>query len=146
MDFIFDEADALFGKYTNVQSSHDHYANQEVSYLLQCIEDYLGLLILASNFKSNMDDAFLRRFHSIIHFPSPKPAERLRLWQKILPVAYKPEPAININELSEKYDLNSASILSVIHYAALKSASRDDKFIRQADLLKAIRKEERSMN
>lgn len=88
---FFDEADALFGKRTNVQSSHDRYANQEVSYLLQRVEDYPGLLILASNFKSNMDDAFLRRFHSIIHFPNPKATDRLKLWQKTLPSNYKIE-------------------------------------------------------
>ncbi len=70
---FFDEADALFGKRTNVQSAHDKYANQEVSYLLQRVEDYPGLLILASNFKNNLDDAFIRRFHSLVHFPCPTP-------------------------------------------------------------------------
>ena len=71
---FFDEADALFGKRTSVQSAHDKYANQEVAYLLQRIEEYDGLLILASNFKNNIDDAFLRRFQSIIHFPMPNAA------------------------------------------------------------------------
>jgi hypothetical protein len=146
---FFDEADALFGKRTNVQSSHDRYANQEVSYLLQRIEDYPGLLILASNLKTNMDDAFLRRFHGVIHFPHPKPAERLKLWQKTIPADFILEPAINLAELSEKYELNGAAILNIIHYVTLKSASRNDEFIRQADILDAIRKEyrkeERSM-
>lgn len=140
---FFDEADALFGKRTNVQSSHDRYANQEVSYLLQRIEDYPGLIILASNFKSNMDDAFLRRFHSIIHFPSPKGPDRLKLWQKTMPSKWQPEPSINLAELSEKYDLNGAAILNVVQAATLQSASRQDAFIRQADLLEAIRKEYR---
>jgi SpoVK/Ycf46/Vps4 family AAA+-type ATPase len=87
---FFDEADALFGKRTNVQNSHDRYANQEVSYLLQRIEDFPGLLILASNLKSNMDDAFLRRFHTIIHFAIPNAFERLKLWEKAFPASYKP--------------------------------------------------------
>ncbi len=138
---FFDEADALFGKRTNVQSSHDRYANQEVSYLLQRIEDYPGLLILASNFKSNMDEAFLRRFHSIIHFPIPNAGERLKLWQKTLPATFKPESSINLHELSEKYELNGASILNVVHYATLKAISRNDEFLRNADLIDAIRKE-----
>ena len=147
---FFDEADALFGKRTNVQSSHDRYANQEVSYLLQRVEDYPGLLILASNFKSNMDDAFLRRFHSIIHFPAPKVADRLKLWQKTLPKNYTLEPAVSLAELAEKYDLNGATILNVVHSATLKAASRNDAFIRCNDIIEAIRKEyrkeERSMN
>src|SRR5204863_2251929 len=82
---FFDEADALFGKRTNVQSSHDKYANQEVSYLLQRVEDYAGLLILSSNFKNNLDDAFIRRFHEVVHFPLPDARQRLILWEKSLP-------------------------------------------------------------
>jgi SpoVK/Ycf46/Vps4 family AAA+-type ATPase len=70
---FFDEADALFGKRTNVRDAHDRYANQEVSYLLQHLEDYNGLVILATNMKTNIDDAFTRRFNSIINFPLPHP-------------------------------------------------------------------------
>lgn len=66
---FFDEADALFGKRTNVRDAHDKYANQEIAYLLQRIEDYQGIVILATNMKNNIDDAFIRRFDSIIHFP-----------------------------------------------------------------------------
>lgn len=140
---FFDEADALFGKRTNVQNSHDRYANQEVSYLLQRIEDYPGLLILASNIKSNMDDAFLRRFHTIIHFSAPNATERLKLWEKAFPWSYPPEPAIDIKALADKYEINGAAILNIIHYAALQSASRQDKYIRNNDLIEAIRKEYR---
>jgi hypothetical protein len=138
---FFDEADALFGKRTSVQNAHDRFANQEVSYLLQRVEDYRGLLILASNFKSNMDDAFLRRFHNIIHFPSPTASERLKLWQKTLPLSYKPEPRINLQELSDKYEMNGAAILNVVHYASLKSSERRDEFIRLNDIMEGIRKE-----
>ena len=69
---FFDEADALFGKRTEVKDAHDRYANQEISYLLQRLEVYPGLAILSANLKSNIDDAFMRRFQSIIHFSSPK--------------------------------------------------------------------------
>ena len=140
---FFDEADALFGKRTNVQNSHDRYANQEVSYLLQRIEDYPGLLILASNLKSNMDDAFLRRFHTIIHFSAPNAAERLKLWEKAFPASYPPEPGLNLKAFADKYELNGAAILNIIHYAALQAISKKDQYIRHADLLEAIRKEYR---
>lgn len=140
---FFDEADALFGKRTGVRDAHDRYANQEVSYLLQRIEDYSGLIILASNFKSNIDSAFLRRFHSIIHFPVPAATERLKLWKKTLPKGLKTEPGLNLKEFSEKYELNGAAILNIVHYASLKSVSKNDEFIRQADLIDAIRKEYR---
>ncbi|HKJ43576.1 MAG TPA: ATP-binding protein, partial [Sunxiuqinia sp.] len=79
---FFDEADALFGKRTSVSDSHDRYANQEVSYLLQRIEDYNGLVLLASNQKENMDEAFTRRFDNIINFGLPRPDQRLKIWEQ----------------------------------------------------------------
>ena len=78
---FFDEADAIFGKRTRVDDAHDRYANQEVSYLLQRIEDFDGVVVLASNLKHNIDDAFLRRFHSMVFFPMPKAPERFKMWQ-----------------------------------------------------------------
>ncbi len=147
---FFDEADALFGKRTNVQNAHDRYANQEVSYLLQRVEEYSGLLILASNFKNNIDDAFARRFHSIIHFPAPSATERLILWQKTMPALLKAEPEIQLKVLSEKYDLTGSAILQAVHYATLKSFARSDEFIRLNDLMEGIkreyRKEEKTIN
>jgi adenylate kinase family enzyme len=146
---FFDEADALFGKRTQTQSSNDRYANQEVSYLLQRIEDFPSLLILASNFKSNMDEAFLRRFHTIVHFPAPSPAERLLLWEKSWPASYKAEPTLNLKLIAEKYDLNGAAIINIMHFACLQAIARGDEYIRHADIYEAIkteyRKEERSI-
>jgi len=147
---FFDEADALFGKRTNVQSAHDKYANQEVSYLLQRVEDYAGLMILASNFKNNLDDAFLRRFHSIVHFPMPNAIERQNLWFKTLPAGLTADASINLRELAEQYELTGASILSAVHYAALQSYSRGDGVLYQSDLMDGVRreflKEEKSMD
>ena len=147
---FFDEADALFGKRTNVKDSHDRYANQEVSYLLQRVEDYPGLIILASNLKDNIDQAFIRRFHTMIHFPLPNAAERTILWEKSLPATYKPEPGINLKEIALKYELTGAAILNIVYHATLKCVSANDEFIRLPDLLEAIRleyrKEERSMS
>jgi hypothetical protein len=147
---FFDEADALFGKRTNVQNSHDRYANQEVSYLLQRVEDYAGLLILASNFKSNMDEAFLRRFHTTIHFPLPAAAERFLIWQKTIPSRIPLDAAVNLKSIAEKYEISGSAILSAVHYAALRSAAEKDKYIRNNYLLEGIkkefRKEDRPMN
>jgi len=147
---FFDEADALFGKRTNVQNAHDRYANQEVSYLLQRIEDFPGVLILASNFKSNMDEAFLRRFQTIVHFAPPTVNERFRLWEKTLPAMLQPEDTLNLYQLAEKYELTGASILNIVHYATLQAVSKADKCMRRADILEGIkrelRKEDKTMN
>jgi SpoVK/Ycf46/Vps4 family AAA+-type ATPase len=138
---FFDEADALFGKRTNVQSAHDKYANQEVSYLLQRVEDYPGLMILASNFKNNLDDAFIRRFHAVVHFPMPNPRERHLLWSKSLPENIQHDTSINLIDLAEQFELTGASILNAVQYAALLSYSRKDNKLFQADLIEGIKKE-----
>ena len=133
---FFDEADALFGKRTNVRDAHDKYANQEVSYLLQRIEDFNGLIILATNMKNNIDDAFIRRFNSILKFPLPSPDERSRIWRKAFPEAKsfwkKPvntrgenkKETADIPELVKKYELSGGSIMNVVHYASLKAVER----------------------
>jgi ATPase family associated with various cellular activities (AAA) len=148
---FFDEADSLFGKRTNVQSSHDKFANQEVSFLLQRIEDFPGLMILASNFKSNIDDAFLRRFHSIVHFPLPSAEERLRLWEQSLP---DPRTAtcrgdVDLPDLANTHELSGASILNVVHHATLRALGRPESVITQEDLVagvhRELRKEDRSL-
>jgi len=144
---FFDEADALFGKRTNVQSSHDKFANQEVSFLLQRIEDFSGLMILASNLKSNIDDAFLRRFHSIVYFPMPNAQERLKLWKHSMPASIKSGPNVSLPAIAETYEISGASIINVIQYASLKALSRPNKLLMQEDLVDGItrelRKEER---
>ncbi len=138
---FFDEADALFGKRTSVQNSHDRYANQEVSYLLQRIEDYSGLLILASNFKNNIDNAFVRRFHTTVYFPMPDNRERLSLWEKSLPVNIKIDPEVELADLASKYELTGAGILNVMHYAMLKTIAANDDFIRQKSITDGIKRE-----
>ncbi len=138
---FFDEADALFGKRTNVQSAHDKYANQEVSYLLQRVEDYPGLLILASNFRNNLDDAFIRRFHSLVHFPMPNAGERLQLWRKSMPANLEQDPTVNLGELAKLYEMSGASILNAVQFSTLRVYARRGESIAQADLLGGIRKE-----
>jgi hypothetical protein len=138
---FFDEADALFGKRTSVQSAHDKYANQEVSYLLQRVEDYAGLLILASNFKNNLDDAFIRRFHAIVHFPPPNAQERHLLWQKSMPAALPADKSVDLHELASHYELTGAGILNAVHYAALHTYSKGGTSLTHAGIMEGIRKE-----
>jgi len=138
---FFDEADALFGKRTNVQSSHDKYANQEVSYLLQRVEDFPGLLILASNFKNNLDDAFIRRFHEIVHFPMPDAHDRQMLWTKSLPSNLQLHESVDLIKIAETYELTGASILSVIHYASLTSYAQQKTELHANDIIDGIRRE-----
>lgn len=138
---FFDEADALFGKRTNVSSAHDKFANQEVSYLLQRVEDFSGLLILASNFKNNLDEAFTRRFHAIVHFPMPSSEERLQLWQKSLPQSLPLAHDVNLDELARKYELSGANIINAVQYAALHSFAKETAEVQLSDLLNGIRRE-----
>lgn len=137
---FFDEADALFSKRTNVRDAHDKYANQEVSYLLQRVENYNGLAILASNFKSNLDEAFIRRFQSVIHFPMPGPGERFSLWKKALPSGFEVEENL-LEPLAHKYELSGASILNIIQYAGLTALERNETKLIEKDLLTGIQKE-----
>ena len=116
---FFDEADALFGKRTNISDAHDKYANQEVSYLLQRIEDFDGAVILASNMKSNLDDSFTRRFESIINFPMPKPAERLRLWQNGFSRVSTLEDKIKLKQIAGRYELSGGAIINIIRFKIL---------------------------
>ncbi len=137
---FFDEADALFGKRTNVRDAHDKYANQEVSYLLQRIEDYDGLIILATNMKGNIDDAFLRRFNAILKFPFPDAEERAQIWERSFPenVAFvsgtEAVPGNNsgltyidarsLFSIVRKFELSGGSIINVVHYACLKAIEK----------------------
>lgn len=124
---FFDEADALFGKRTNVRDAHDKYANQEVSYLLQKIEDFPGLVILASNLKTNMDEAFTRRFQSIIYFPIPSVSERLQLWKNAFPEKMKLAKDVDIQSIAQQYELTGSAIMNIVQYACLRALDTKDK-------------------
>ncbi len=138
---FFDEADSIFGKRTNVRDAHDKYANQEVSYLLQRIESHAGLVILASNMKSNIDASFTRRFNSVIEFDNPDTSERLQLWRNYLPSIAKLDKKVNMDEIARKYHLTGANIVNVIQFAGLQTLQKKSKTISQEDLLKGIQKE-----
>jgi hypothetical protein len=138
---FFDEADALFGQRTRVDSAHDRYANQEVSYLLQRIEDFAGVVILSSNLRVNIDEAFLRRFQSVIAFPMPKAAERQRLWTEAVPRPLVPEAELDFAALAERNEVSGGTIINVIRYAALRSLVRGDRKLAADDIADGLRRE-----
>ncbi len=138
---FFDEADSLFGKRTGVQSSNDKYANQEVSYLLQRVEDFPGLLILASNFRNNIDAAFMRRFHQIIHFPPPNPVERFQIWCKSLPKTIALASNLDLEQIAQSYEITGAAILNVVQFASLQALTRKDYLLHKSDIIEGIRRE-----
>lgn len=138
---FFDEADALFGKRTGVNDAHDRYANQEVSFLLQRIESYDGLVVLSTNLKRNMDEAFTRRFQSIIYFPIPQAEERVRLWENTFSSKTKLDNRIHLGEIASKYDLSGGEIVNVVQYCSLMAMKRGSNTIDYDDLLEGIRME-----
>ncbi len=137
---FFDEADALFGKRSNTSDAKDRYANQEVAYLLQRVEDFPGVVILASNLRSNIDDAFARRFQSMIYFPMPKPEQRLKLWKRVF-AGFEFGPEINLRKIAKDHELAGGAVINVLRYCTIMSVMRDEKMIRQEDILEGIRKE-----
>lgn len=138
---FFDEADAIFGKRTQVQDAHDKYANQEVSYLLQRIESHPGLVILATNYKSNIDEAFTRRFHSMIEFKLPSFKERQEIWKKNLPSKLPLQDESFLVDIAKKYALTGAHIVNIVQYACLKAISKSLKFLPEELLVEGIERE-----
>ncbi len=138
---FFDEADALFGTRTATKDAHDRYANQQVSYLLQRIEEYNGLVILASNLKSNIDDAFLRRFQTVIRFPIPSAKERYRLWQKAFSDACELGKNIDLYQIANDYELAGGSIINAVQYASLMALDRAGTKILMADVVQGVKRE-----
>jgi hypothetical protein len=138
---FFDEADALFGKRSNTSDSHDRYANQEVSFLLQRMEDFDGLVILSSNFKKNIDEAFFRRFQLVLDFEIPDSHLRLILWQKTKTNQFEYDKDIDLEYLAEQHELSAASIVNVLHYSILKCLGRKDNIIRLKDIHAGLKME-----
>jgi len=143
---FFDEADALFGKRTAANSSNDRHANQQTAYLLQRIEDFPGVVILATNLSANMDDAFMRRFQSIIHFTMPSVEERYQLWQNAFSGTCKLELDIDLEKIAEEHELAGGSIINVLRFCALSAIRRNDSVVTRQELLKGIRRELKKEN
>ena len=121
---FFDEADALFGKRTSTNTSNDRHANQEVAYLLQRIEDFPGTVILATNLKSNIDEAFSRRFQSIIYFPMPSEELRAELWRSMLPKEWLGNDAEELIATAAQSELSGGSIANVVRKCAVQLVNK----------------------
>ncbi len=140
---FFDEADALFGARTATSSSNDRYANQEVAYLLQRIEDCPCLVILATNLRGNIDDAFSRRFQSLVGFTRPDAAQRERLWRGALSGGVPVGDDVRIADLAQDHALVGGAIVNAVRHAAITALRRGQDRIGQADLLGGIASEAR---
>ncbi|OGB25325.1 MAG: AAA family ATPase [Burkholderiales bacterium RIFCSPLOWO2_02_FULL_57_36] len=138
---FFDEADALFGKRTEGSTSNDRHANQEISYLLQRVEDFPGVVILATNLKTNIDEAFARRFQTSIYFPIPDALQRRRLWQHLFPDQSRLDASVDLDELAENHVLSGGALANVARYAAIRASRMQREKIAADDLLRAIKKE-----
>jgi hypothetical protein len=138
---FFDEADALFGKRTDIRDAHDKYANQEVAYLLQRIESYSGLVILASNQRANIDDAFIRRLQNIVQFPMPRPEERYEIWRKTFPPQIAVSDDIDWRHIASRHELTGAGILNVTHFCAVDVLARQSRHLDLKALEAAIQRE-----
>jgi hypothetical protein len=120
---FFDEADAIFGKRSEVKDAHDRYANIEISYLLQRMEAYEGVTILATNLRANLDEAFTRRLQFAVDFPFPDEEYRLRIWQTLFPVGVPREPDLDFGLLARRFRLAGGNIRNILVSAAYLAAS-----------------------
>jgi MoxR-like ATPase len=141
---LFDEADALFGKRSEVHDAHDRYANIETSYLLQRMETYEGLVILASNFSRNMDEAFLRRIQFTIEFSFPDERERLQIWERIWPAEVPRAADMDLPSMARRFELSGASIRNIAVAAAFLAAA-EGASVGRKHLLHATRREYQKM-
>ncbi len=137
---FFDEADALFGKRSEVRDSHDRYANIETSYLLQRMEAYDGVTILATNLRTNLDEAFTRRLQFSVDFPFPDEADRLRIWQALFPPGVPHEADLDFRALAQRYKLAGGNIRNILVSAAYL-ASADGGQVTMSHLLHSTRRE-----
>jgi SpoVK/Ycf46/Vps4 family AAA+-type ATPase len=137
---FFDEADALFGKRTEVTDAHDRYANIEISYLLQKMEEYDGVVILATNLRKNMDDAFVRRIRFIVDYAFPTEDGRLAIWRKHFPEAAPVDDDIDFDLLARKVKVPGGNIKNIVLNAAFRAAQQDSP-IQMEHIIKSTRRE-----
>ena len=137
---FFDEADALFGKRSEVRDSHDRYANIEISYLLQKMEEYEGVAILATNLKANLDESFTRRLSFTVHFPFPDEASRQLIWKGIWPAAVTLDDGVDLSRLSRQFKLSGGNIKNVALGAAFLAAA-DGGSVTMEHLLRSTSRE-----
>jgi AAA+ superfamily predicted ATPase len=137
---FFDEADALFGKRSEVRDSHDRYANVEVAYLLQRMEEYDGAVILATNLRKNMDDAFARRMHFALEFPMPEEPDRYRIWKNVFPPEAPIAADANLAFMARQFKITGGNIKNIALGAAFLAAENGGH-ITMGNLVRATKRE-----
>ena len=137
---LFDEADALFGKRSEVSDAHDRYANVEVAYLLQRMELFDGIAILATNLRANLDEAFTRRLDSLVDFPEPEEEYRLQLWQRSMGTTMPRADDLDLPFLAQSFKLAGGGIRNIVVAAAYASAE-NGRPLSMADLIRATQRE-----
>ncbi|NJM09123.1 ATP-binding protein [Candidatus Gracilibacteria bacterium] len=141
---FFDEADAIFGKRSEVKDAHDRYANIEVGYLLQKMESYDGVVILATNLRKNLDDAFVRRLHVAIEFPFPEEPDRQRIWRKVFPPDAPLAADVDVGFLAKQFKLAGGNIRNIALLSAYLAAE-DGEHIRMRHIVRAVKREYQKM-
>jgi SpoVK/Ycf46/Vps4 family AAA+-type ATPase len=141
---LFDEADALFGKRSEVRDAHDRYANIEINYLLQKMEEHEGIVILTTNFRKNIDDAFTRRFHYLVDFPFPDEEYRLKIWQNIFPPKVPRGENVDFDFMARKFKISGGNIKNIALSTAFLAAS-DGRVVRMEHVIKATKREYQKM-
>jgi hypothetical protein len=141
---FFDEADALFGKRSEVKDAHDRYANIEVSYLLQRMETYDGVTVLATNLRANLDEAFTRRLQFALDFPFPEEEYRLRIWKTLFPADVPRAPELDLELMAQRFKLAGGSIRNVLVSASFLAAA-DSECLTMEHLLHGTRRELQKM-
>ena len=141
---FFDEADALFGKRSEVRDSHDRYANIEIAYLLQKMDEYDGVVILATNLRNNIDDAFSRRMHFVVEFPVPEETERYRIWKSIFPPEAPLTKETDIRFMARQFKITGGNIKNIALSAAFLAAE-DGGYINTENLIRATKREYQKM-
>ncbi len=141
---FFDEADALFGKRSEVRDAHDRYANIEISYLLQRMEEYEGVVILATNLRKNMDDAFVRRMHITVEFPFPNASDRERIWRGVWPAQTPRSDELDLDFMAQRFELAGGNIRNIALAAAFLAAE-DGTALTMEHLMRATRREYQKM-
>jgi SpoVK/Ycf46/Vps4 family AAA+-type ATPase len=137
---FFDEADALFGKRSEVKDAHDRYANIETAYLLQKMDEYEGIVILATNLRNNMDEAFTRRMHATVDFPFPEEEYRRRIFEGIFPKQAPLSSDVDFAFLARQFKLTGGNIKNIALYAAFLAAE-DNKHIGMAQIIRGTKRE-----
>jgi SpoVK/Ycf46/Vps4 family AAA+-type ATPase len=141
---LFDEADALFGKRSEVRDAHDRYANMQVAYLLQRLETFDGLAVLSTNLRSNIDDAFARRLDAVVEFPMPDVAERRLLWSRCLGPRLPLADDVDLDFCATSFPLSGGNIRSIALTAAYMAAE-GERAVEMLDLMRATHREYRKL-